>query len=458
MEQILSKSISDKNINEDRILSPSRELVVLSKVKDYPSPAPSLSSTSLKSNASSKSNGSNKSNNESPKSNGFSGSPKSKLKRKKSVIDTFYQCDINAEGEKNPRTISVVDPATLQEFNPPRGISVIDSVIMPVPGESLSNISLNSFNDDYSDKTPSPNMNPLPSLNPSPSVTPTQIVVPSPVRASSMKIVPTISKSHSPVHASSSVKISPTTSHSPIKSSSSMKISPTVNLNHSPIKTSTSMKLSPSASPIKASSSMKITRSTSPINHISNGKNLKGSSSMKNLKTSPVVKGIKPSPTILNVKSSSGISSIKASPNMKAVRRNDDKGVLYSDDESFKTIKVVPNRALKAPNRNVKSPQEMELAESNKQVIDNSNGEFVPPPIPPFPSFPKKSKPYSHTRTSSLEHNFFKNMPITINSSKGKIVHSNTFQGRDKITNNNNFDMRSRTIDRVDYSKYNQSK
>jgi len=421
LEGILSKSISDKNINEDRLFLPSRDLVRKdyysnnnnnNNNKNYSSPAPSI-----KSNASLKSNGSTRSNNESPRSNndspkatGPSCSPNTKLRHKKSVIDTFYQCDINAEGERNPRTISVVDPDILPEINPPRGISVIDSVIMPVAGESLSNVSVNSFSDNCSEKTPSPNMNPSPSAKAS------QIITPIPVRAtSSMKLPSSKSRSRSPIHGSASMKITPTQ---------------TMNMNPSPINASVSMKLS----------------STSPkVKHISG---LRGSSSMKNIKTSPSIKGIKTPMNMLN---------IKTSPNMKALRRNDDRGVIYSDEENFKTIKVVPNRALMPSNRNRKSSQDMEFVGNNDQIMDQSNGEFNPPPLPPFPSFPTNNKPFSHTRTSSLEHSYLKSVPITVTNSKGKIIHSNTFHGRDRQPNQNNYERRSKTIERINYPKYDQN-
>jgi len=357
LERILSKSAADKKIvNENKYLSINRDIgkkdYYKNKRKDYPSPVSSLSSP--------KSMGSPHSNNINKTSN-----------KKKSVIDTFYQCDIQAEGNRNPRTISAVDASILNDINPPRGVSVIDSLITPLPGENISNSSLSSSNDDYSDKGISPNINPLPNLNPSPSIKPPVVVT-----AAS---VPALASNYPSV-------------------SQSMKILP-----------SGVMKLSPNS---------------------------------KNVKTSPIVQAstsIRTSPKAKN----------NTSPHLKALRRTEDKRITYSDDENYKTIKVVSNKSL--PHRSVKSPKESELFESNKQVIDNNRNEASPPPLPPFP------KQLSHTRTTSLEHNYFKNQSFIVTNSKGKIIHSNTFHGRDKHSKQTNYDLRSNTIDRVNYSNYDQN-
>ncbi|KAG4091323.1 hypothetical protein H8356DRAFT_1708135 [Neocallimastix lanati (nom. inval.)] len=360
LEEILSKSAADKKvINENKYLSMYKDNdkkdYYKNRRKDYPSPASSLSSP--KTMASTPSTITNKS-----------------LKKKKNVIDTFYQCDIQAEGNRNPRTISAVDISILNENNPPRGASVIDSLITPLPGENISNSSLSSYNDDYSDKGISPNMNPLPNLNPSPSIKPPAVAVaPSAVVSASASNYPS--------------------------NTQSMKISP-----------SNVMKLSPNPKNINSSTIVQATT------------------------------GIRSSPKAKNI----------TSPHVRALRRTEDKEIVYSDDDNYKTIKVVSNKS--QPPRFIKSQKESEIIEGNKQVIDDSNrNESFPPPLPPFP------KQLSHTRTTSLEHNYFKNQSFIVTNSKGKIIHSNTFHGRDKYSKQSNYDIRSKTMDRVNYSNYDQN-
>ncbi|ORX81517.1 hypothetical protein BCR32DRAFT_268259 [Anaeromyces robustus] len=298
LESILNKSVSNMSLEDNSdIPINSSELIpkdqLLSKPKDYPSP--SVSSSSIRSGGS---NNSHRSAN------------------KKNVIDQFYQCDIIANGEKNPRTITIADPNTLGEDNPPRSISVIDSVIMPIPSESISNTSLNSYSDEYYKSEP----------------------------------------------------------------------------------------------------------------------------------------------------------EMRTPPSIRPFRRT-----ISSDDENY-------NKKMIAPSRSVKSPKEFELAEKNKHVMSNSRNDFgspkkfVPPPpipsddyippppkdyvTPPLPPYPKGPRQLSHTRTSSLENNFFKNSPITIHSSQGKIYHSNTIGKR---TSSNNptpaydFNRVSKTLDRVNYKRYNNN-
>jgi DnaJ-class molecular chaperone len=673
LENILGKSSSDKSMtNENKYLSVKREHTKreyhLEKRKDYPSPETSLSSLSINSSGSSNSNNS---------------TGVKKLQHKKSVIDTFYQCDIEAEGEKMPRTISVVDPSKLKEINPPRTVSVIDSVIMPLPGDN----SMSSYNDDdeeienYSEVNPSPSMSlrrsplskpiqtstptPTPAQNPIATPKPNSPLAPltpskmnssssSPSSSSSIPVptmpipaVPTTMNNSLPPH-----KSNPTVTHSMVNSSSipvpTMPIPPVPSKANSLTSSSASISSSSSntnttttasnnkmlvnrSSSVKSvkkhhksvmvrSASLKNIKTTMALNNSNNNNtnsnNNKTSPKHNNIKvthnpmsgrvspspmsgrvspnpmsgrvspnpmsgrvspnpmsgrvspspmssvkvstpmttkvttnpisikasptkiipnqmndkvlpspmsakiisnpmsaklsTSPLSAKVLPSPMSIdvdvdvNVKAtpvSSSIStspshkatqpSIKTSPshkatqpviktktsqNLQAVRRNDDKGVIYTNEETFKTIKVVPNKTAVVINKNVKSPKELELAEcNNKKVIDNSKNEFVPPPLPPFPKITNKH--LNHTRSSSLEHNYFKNSynftsnnnnnnnntnsNTTNNSntlpSKGNILkHSNTFHSKERSPKSSaaamNFGHRSNTMELINYS------
>jgi len=68
---------------------------------------------------------------------------------KKSPIDQFYLCDIDSGRNRTPRTISIAQPSPLDfENNPPRTVSVIDSLIMPMKGEEIYNSSGSFTNDE----------------------------------------------------------------------------------------------------------------------------------------------------------------------------------------------------------------------------------------------------------------------------------------------------------------------
>ncbi|OUM66842.1 hypothetical protein PIROE2DRAFT_5822 [Piromyces sp. E2] len=110
----------------------------------------------------------------------------------------------------------------------------------------------------------------------------------------------------------------------------------------------------------------------------------------------------------------------RRSPSFRSLRKFENcRRPFYSDDESFKNIKVISPKSLK-------SPKEMELIDKNKNVISNNRNEIVPPPLPPFP---KNQKQLSHTRNVSLERTFINNKNVNqFNSQpKPKLTHSNTF-------------------------------
>ncbi|ORX43739.1 hypothetical protein BCR36DRAFT_415340 [Piromyces finnis] len=151
--KILEKILSKKKINNEKYIPPeelAKEDIDIN-LNEYPSPISVKSSLSSSGMFPEKLSPSERLSPEAVKSSTPFLSPNTAriTPNKKSPIDQFYLCDINSSNNINPRTISIAEPIFNIENNPPRTISVIDSMIMPVKGEDIYDTSSSLNEDSY---------------------------------------------------------------------------------------------------------------------------------------------------------------------------------------------------------------------------------------------------------------------------------------------------------------------
>jgi len=325
LEKILSKGTTSKTTTEDRILPANINSMTINNkeiLKDHllNKPKELSSQSSFKSNLSHRT---------------ATPPPLSSLRptSQKTAIDQFYQCDINSSREINPRTICVADPSVLErENNPPRTISVIDSVIMPVKGESFSN---NSSDD-------------------------------------SQETIKSVRRGDDFFERNSQETIKGVRRGDDFFERSSQDTVRSVRRDDIFF---------------NEKSSQETLRS---IRRIEDGYRSESE------KISPAIRALR--------RGDDGYrsESEKISPAIRALRREDSKRAVYSDEESYKLINVLPSKS-------VKSPKELELAEKNKQVISNSKNEIIPPPLPPFPKMQKQlmhSQSFTDKKLLNNSHTF----------------------------------------------------